>query len=196
MSPARAPAEPVGPDEVNALLAAWSAGDPAALERLLPVVYDELKAIARRLFRRERGDHTLQPTAVAHEAYLRLAGRAGATVHDRTHFLAMASRVMRQVLVDHARAHAAEKRGAGATRMVLDEELSAGDTAALADVLAVDEALARLAALDDAQARLVELRFFGGLTIEETAAVLGVSAPTVKRDWRLARAFLNRELVR
>jgi RNA polymerase sigma factor (TIGR02999 family) len=183
------------PGEVTRLLAAWAAGDAAARERLLPVVYGELRAIARKVFARERGDHTLQPTALVHEAYLKLAGGGTASsFRDRAHFFAVASQAMRQVLVDHARARATRKRGGGATRLVLVEEEAAAAPSPLADVLAIDEAIGRLAARDPDSARLVELRFFGGLTVEETAEVLGVSAPTVKRDWRLARAFLAREL--
>jgi RNA polymerase sigma-70 factor (ECF subfamily) len=181
------------PTPVTALLAAWSGGDGAAFERLLPIVYSELKAIARQVFRRERDDHTLQPTAVVHEAFLKLAGGATISFRDRAHFFAVASQAMRQVLVDHARARLAGKRGGGATRMELGENAAAGG-AELADVLAVDQALERLTAVDPDLARIVTLRFFGGLTVEEAAEVVGVSAPTVKRDWRLAKAFLAREL--
>jgi RNA polymerase sigma-70 factor (ECF subfamily) len=183
---------------VTALLAAWSGGDAAALERLLPIVYAELKSIARQVFRRERGDHTLQPTAVVHEAFLKLAGGAPVSFRDRAHFFAVASQAMRQVLVDHARARLADKRGGGATRMELGDSAvdrsSGAAGAGLADVLAVDQALERLTAVDPDLARIVTLRFFGGLTVEEAAEVVGVSAPTVKRDWRLAKAFLAREL--
>jgi RNA polymerase sigma-70 factor, ECF subfamily len=190
LSPSRRPAEP---GEVTELLAAWSAGDGAASARLLPIVYDELRSIARQVFRRERRDHTLQPTAVVHEAYLKLAGGAG-SFRDRAHFFAVASQAMRQVLVDHARARVTTKRGGGAIRMQLDDPSAPEGGASPADVLAIDEALSRLATHDPDQARLIELRFFGGLTVEETAEVLGVSAPTVKRSWRVARAFLTREL--
>jgi RNA polymerase sigma factor (TIGR02999 family) len=184
------------PGEVTALLRALGAGDATAQERLLAVVYAELKAIARQVFRRERGNHTLQPTALVHEAWVKLAGGAATSFRDRAHFFAVASQAMRQVLVDHARGRAADKRGGGAERLQLVEELvpapDVGPT--FADVLAVDEALSRFAAHDPERARLVELRFFGGLTLEEAAEVLGVSVPTVKRDWRVARAFLAREL--
>ena len=186
-------AEPAGRGHVTALLAAWSAGDPTAVDRLLPIVYVELKAIARRTFRRERGDHTLQPTALVHEAFLKLAG-GGRSFNDRAHFFAVACKAMRQVLVDHARAHASVKRGGGETCVELPGAAGGSEREETVNVLAVDEIVSRLAALDPAQARLVELRFFGGLTVEETAEVLAVSSRTVKRDWRLARAFLAREL--
>lgn len=193
MSSPSPPAGAPGPGQVTELLSAWTSGDSAALERLIPIVYGELRAIAGLVFRRERGDHTLQPTAVVHEAFLKLAG-GDVPFRDRVHFFAVAAQAMRQVLVDHARARVAAKRGGGATRIELGELPGGGADRALADVLAVDQALERLAALDADQARIVELRYFGGLTVEETAEVLGVSAPTVKRDWRLARAFLAREL--
>jgi RNA polymerase sigma-70 factor, ECF subfamily len=186
-------AGPADPGQVTALLTAWSSGETAAFERLLPIVYGELKAIARQVFRLERRDHTLQPTAVVHEAFVKLAG-GEASFRDRAHFYAVASQAMRQVLVDHARARGARKRGGNATRMELGDPACSDGELSAADVLAVDEALSRLATLDPDQARIVELRFFGGLTVEETAEVLGSSAPTVKRHWRLARAFLAREL--
>ena len=180
--------------EVIGLLAAWSSGEPTALEKLLPIVYGELRAIARQVFRHERGDHTLQPTAVVHEAFLKLASGGRTSFRDRAHFFAVASQAMRQILVDHARARATAKRGGGVTRLELGDPAANDDGPALVNVLAVDAALERLAALDRDQARLVELRYFGGLTVEESAEVLGISAPTVKRHWRLARAFLAREL--
>lgn len=183
----------VSPTPVTELLVAWSDGDAAAFDRLLPVVYAELKAIARQVFRRERGEHTLQPTAIVHEAFLKLAGGAPVSFRNRAHFFAVASQAMRQILVDHARARRAGKRGGGATRIELGER-AGEDGAELADVLAVDQALERLTAVDPELARIVTLRFFGGLTVDEAAEVIGVSAPTVKRDWRLAKAFLAREL--
>ncbi len=187
------PAAARPPAPVTELLAAWSEGDAAAFDRLLPAVYTELKAIARQIFRRERGDHTLQPTAIVHEAFLKLAGGASVSFRNRAHFFAVASQAMRQVLVDHARARVAGKRGGGATRMELGEHASEGGTEPV-DVLAVDQALVRLHVVDPELARIVTLRFFGGLTVEEAAEVVGVSAPTIKRDWRLAKAFLAREL--
>lgn len=183
----------VSPTPVTELLVAWSEGDAAAFDRLLPVVYAELKAIARQVFRRERGEHTLQPTAIVHEAFLKLAGGAPVSFRNRAHFFAVASQAMRQILVDHARARRAGKRGGGATRIELGER-AGEDGAELADVLAVDQALERLTGVDPELARIVTLRFFGGLTVDEAAEVIGVSAPTVKRDWRLAKAFLAREL--
>lgn len=184
------------PAEVTALLAAWSGGENQALEQLLPLVYGELRGIAAQLFRRERNDHTLQPTAVVHEAFLKLVRGVEVGFRDRAHFFAVASQAMRQILVDHARARVTAKRGGGATRLELRDVADQVQGASVVDVLAVDEALARLSALDPEQGRLVELRFFGGLTHEEAAEVLGVSVPTVKRDWRSARAFLVQELGR
>lgn len=181
--------------EVTALLDRWVAGDAQAIERLLPLVYGELRGIAGRLFRREREGHTLQPTALLHEAFLKLTGRRDGVYRDRAHFYAVASQAMRQVLVDYARARRTAKRGGEATLVAIDEvRHGSAPTLAAVDVLAIDEALERLAALDREQAQLVEMRFFGGLTVEEIADVLGVSTPTVKRNWRLARAFLTREL--
>lgn len=182
--------------DVTRLLSAIRDGDRSALERLIPVVYDELRDLAAFYIRRERSDHTLQPTALVHEAYLRLAGHIedhGADWRDRTHFFGVAARVMRQVLVDHARAHLAAKRGGGHTRVTFDDA-DRGVEAGTVDVLALDVALTRLAALDAEQARLVELRFFAGLTVEETAELVGRSPTSIKRDWRLARAWLHREL--
>ncbi len=183
-----------GAGEVTALLAAWAQGDATAAERLLPLVYGELRGIAARVFQRERAGHTLQPTALVHEAFLKLCRGGSSSFADRAHFYAVAARVMRQILVDHARGRAAAKRGGDVTRIELVGEMGGATGPAPVDLLVIDQALDRLAALDQAQAHLVELRFFGGLTIDETAEVLGVSIATVKRDWRLARAFLEREL--
>jgi RNA polymerase sigma factor (TIGR02999 family) len=187
-----------GTREVTALLVAWEGGDPEALERLLPLVYDELRRIGERQLRGERAGQTLQPTAVVHEAYLRLVDQSRANWQNRSQFYAVASRMMRRVLVDHARHRDRVKRGAGAPRISLDEGLDAADTPAapvdLVDLIDLNDALERLGQLDAEQARIVELRFFGGLTIEETAAVLGSSPATVKRDWASARAWLYREL--
>lgn len=188
------PPSPLGASnqDVTALLVAWSEGDAHALELLLPLVYQELRQSAARMFRRERGDHTLQPTALVHEAFLKLLGGNPTTYRDRAHFFAVASQAMRQILVDHARRRATAKRGGGRARLELEE--IAISTAEPLDVLAVDLALTRLAARDAEHARLVELRLFGGLTLEETAEVMGVSVPTVKRHWRLVRAYLLREI--
>lgn len=184
-------APPSPPSNVSELLVAWSDGDAAALEALTPLVYEELLSIARQVFRRERDDHTLQPTAVVNEAFLKLVA-PGSSFRNRAHFFAVASQAMRQILVDHARARNAQKRGGGATHIAVAEV--ADSTPALVDVIAVDTALTKLATLDRGQASIVELRYFGGLTVEETAEVLDISTPTVKRHWRLARAFLAREL--
>jgi RNA polymerase sigma factor (TIGR02999 family) len=184
------------PPEVTRLLAAWRQGDEAALDELFPLVYDELRRIARRHLRHERAGHTLQTTALVHEAYLRLAGREEGAWESRAHFFAFAARVMRHLLVDHARRDLAVRHGGGALRVTLGEAagVSAEPGGAAVDVLALDEALARLAALDERKCRLVELRYFGGLSAEETAAALGVSEITVKREWLKAKAWLYREL--
>jgi RNA polymerase sigma factor (TIGR02999 family) len=172
------------------LIARWRAGDEQALKDLLPLIYEQLHRVARQHLRHQRADHTLQATALIHEAYLRLAGGAGGSVRDRNHFVALASRMMRQVLVDHARGRHAAKRQGG-VRVTLSEAAEVADEV---DVLGVDEALKRLSEFDEQQARVVELRFFGGLSIQETADVLHISESTVKREWTMARTWLNREL--
>ena len=178
--------------DVTRLLAEWSGGDRSALDRLVPFVYDELHQIAKRHLA-SRGPQTLQSTALVNEAYLRLAGKSNVSFHDRTHFFAVAARVIRGILVDHARERLAQKRGAGAITLNLGE--AAGSTAPReVDLLALDEALGRLAGLDPQQARIVELRYFAGLSIEETAEVQGISPATVKRDWSVARRWIYREL--
>ena len=179
---------------VTALLVRWKGGDRQALDQLLPIVYSELKNIAGRHLRRERPDHTLQSAALVHEAYLRLFAQTPFDTENRAHFVMVASRLMRQILVDHARTHGAAKRGANQT-VCLDVSLVLPQERAL-DVVAVDDALVDLARLDEQQCRIVELRFFGGLANEEVADVLGISASTVKRDWRVAKAWLTRELGR
>lgn len=182
--------------DVTRLLGALREGDRAALEQLMPVVYGELRDLAASYLRRERPAHTLQPTALVHELYMRLAGyvgQHGADWRDRAHFFGVAARVMRQVLVDHARAHQTAKRGAGRLQVTLGEGMGLVDGQSI-DFVALDMALTRLAGLDPDQARLVELRYFAGLTVEETAEVLGWSVTTVKREWRTARAWLYREL--
>ena len=178
-----------GPTDVTQLLTEVSAGDSRAADLLLPLVYDELHAVAEGLMRRERPDHTLQPTALVHEAYLKLVDQTRVHWRDQAHFFAVAAQAIRRILVDHARGHERAKRGGGRTRLALDEELVAS-YAQVVDLIALDEALTQLAASDAQQARIVEMRFFAGLTIEETAAVLGVSTSTVERDWRCARARL------
>jgi RNA polymerase sigma factor (TIGR02999 family) len=157
-------------------------------------VYDELRRLAAVALRNERRDHTLQPTALVHEAYLRLVDLPGDAWKDRTHFLALASRAMRRILVDHARTRKALKRGAGDVGALADLDIPIVDPTPTVDIVLLDTALDRLAAIDGRQARIVELRFFGGLSVEETGAVIGASPRTVKRDWQLARAWLRREM--
>ena len=185
-------AAPAPAGEVTRLLRAWRQGDQDALERLIPLVYQELHRMAERYLRRERQGHTLQPTAVVNEAYLRLIGRRRVDWQDRAHFFAVAAQSMRRILVEHARHRDAKKRGGQGTRYLLDTVVITEPRAV--DLIAMDNALVKLAALDLEQGRVVELRFFGGLTEGETAEVLGVSAPTVHRKWLLAKAFLHREL--
>ena len=184
------------PTDLTRLLLDWSRGDKTALDRLMPLVYDELRALAERSLRHERSGHTLQGTALVHEAYLKLVDQRQVRWQDRAHFFAVAAQLMRRILVDHARRHGAAKRGSGEPRLPLDEADAPAAPAPLVDWLALDRALDRLAALDERQSRTVELRFFGGLTIEETAEVLQVSPATVKNDWSLARGWLYRELQR
>ncbi len=181
-------------DALAETLKGVAAGDSDALERLLPVLYQELRRLAAGFLRGERAGHTLQPTALAHEAYLRLAGRQIAW-QGRHHFMAVAARAMRSVLVDHARRRNAAKRGGGEAAVTLDTGMLAADARPVAfDDL--DDALTDLARLSERQARVVELRYFGGLSVEEAAEVLGVAPATVKRDWATARAWLYRELTR
>jgi len=186
---------PVSPGEITVLLQAWGGGDRAALERLLPLVYGELRRVAGRAMRRERPDHSLQSTALIHEAYLKLLGGSTPRWESRAHFYAIAAKLMRQVLVDHARTRRRRKRGGSAVRVTLDEGLVVSPKPD-ADLVALDDALDALAEVDARKARVVELRFFGGLGVEETAHVLGVSPQTVMRDWRLAKVWLYRELRR
>jgi RNA polymerase sigma factor (TIGR02999 family) len=183
-------AHPLEPD-VTALLKEWSGGDSNALERLMPVVYGELRKLAASYLRQERPDHTLQPTALVHEAYIRLTEQRDVAWQNRAHFFGIAARMMRRILVDHARRRQAAKRDAAAWRVVTDIS-DAPDRAP--ELLALDRALTHLEKLDPQQARVVELRFFAGLTVEETAEVAGISAATVKRDWRTAKAWLRREI--
>ena len=178
--------------EVSRLLVAWRRGDPDALDRLMPLVYDELRRLAQRHLRGERPDHTLQTTALVHEAYLRLCG-ADVAWEGRVHFLAVAAQVMRRVLVDHARSRNRHKRGSGAEVIPLEEGLALSPERPDA-VVALDEAIQRLSALDERKAHAVELHYFGGLTYDEVATALGVSAATVDRELRLAKAWLYREL--
>ncbi|HYV40572.1 MAG TPA: sigma-70 family RNA polymerase sigma factor [Thermoanaerobaculia bacterium] len=184
---------PSPPGEVTRLLVAWSRGDAKALEDLIPLVYDELRRLAERHLSREAPGHTLQPTAVVHEAYLRLVDQKRVTWKNRGHFFAVAAQTMRRLLVDHARRRDAEKRGGTQTRVPLEEAVRSTPPRD-ADVIALDRALEKLAALDATQARVVELRYFGGLTLDETADVLGTSPSSIGRAFRLAKAWLYREL--
>lgn len=177
----------------TALLQAWSRGEPGALEALVPLVHDELRRLARYYMRSERVGHTLQATALIHEAYLRLVDVRHVQWQDRAHFLAVAARIMRRILVDAARAKGYQKRGGGAPRVSFDEALVVSREPSQ-DVLAVDDALTALAAIDVRKSQVVEMRFFGGLTLDETAEALHVSRDTVKRDWRMAKLWLLREL--
>ena len=175
--------------EVTRLLIRLTDGDGDVLGELLPLVYDELRRLAAGYLRRERPGHTLQPTALVHEAYLRMVDQSQVHWQNRAHFLGVAAQMMRRILVDHARGQKAEKRGGDFQKLSLDENIDVSGERA-ADLVALDEALERLAEFDPQKARVVELRFFGGLSVEETAEVLGVSAPTVKRQWRMAKAWL------
>lgn len=182
------------PQPVSELIEKWKAGDREALNALVPLLYNELHSLAHHYLQGERSSHTLQTTALVHEAYLRLAKQGPFQTQNREHFVAIAARLMRQILVDYARNHRAAKRGAEC-RVELDEDLEPFQHRGT-DVVALDDALKELAQLDQQQSLIVELRFFGGLTVEETAAVLGTSAATVGRDWSMARAWLSREIRR
>lgn len=180
-------------DTVTELLVRWRAGDRQALDELTPLVYDELRRIATRHLRRERPDHTLQTTALAHEAYLKLVDQSRVEWQSRAHFFAVAAEIIRRILIDHARAMQRDKRGGGAKPLLLDESLHLSEKKSV-ELIALDDALNGLAKLDPQQSRVVELRFFAGLTVEETAEVMRISRATVNRDWVTARAWLLREL--
>lgn len=179
--------------EITRLLVAWGEGDKHALDRLMPFVYEELKRLARSYMRNQRKGHTLQTTALVNEAYLRLVNSDGVKWQDRSHFYAISANVMRRILVDFARARQSRKRGGDQLRVTFDEGLQRGDGRGT-DLLALDEALGRLSGLDERQSKVVELKYFGGLTEDEAAHVLGISARTVRREWSVARAWLYREL--
>jgi RNA polymerase sigma factor (TIGR02999 family) len=181
--------------EITRLLRAWGGGDRAAMEELAPLVYGELRRMAHRYLRRENPGNTLQPTALVNEAYLRLVDVHSVRWEDRAHFFAVSAQMMRRILVDAARARTTGKRGGGAVHLNLNESIDAIPDRGR-ELVALDEALDALAQLDRRKARVVEMRFFGGLTVEETAEVLKISAPSVLRDWKLARAWLMRELSR
>lgn len=185
---------PVSSGQISKLLLDWGRGNQEAREALIPVVYDELRRLARARLWRERPDHTFESAALVNEAYLRLVRQQSPNWRNRTHFFAAAAQLMRHILVDHARGRRAAKRGAGAPRLALDPEIAPAREQQEIDVVALDDALTRLANMDPEQGRLVELRYFGGLSIEETAAVMGTSPATVKREWATARAWLKREL--
>jgi RNA polymerase sigma factor (TIGR02999 family) len=180
----------IPPQPVTELLARWSKGDASARDALIPLVYDELRRIARRSLSSQSPGHTLQPTALVHEAYLRLARNETMEYQNRAHFFAMAARMMRQILVDHARKHSAVKRGSNPVTVAANELTVASSDLSL-DLLALDHAMERLAALDPRQCRIVELRFFGGLSIEETSEVENISPATTKREWATARLWLH-----
>ena len=180
------------PGEITRLLIAWKGGDAGALDRLVPIVYAELHRMAERYIRNERRGHTLRPTAIVHEAYLRLIGRQADNWQNRSHFFAVAAQSMRRVLVEYARQRGARKRGGQGERFLLETAVLVEPRAV--DLIAVDDALAKLSELDAEQGRIVELRFFGGLTEDETADALEISPSTVHRKWLLAKAFLHREL--
>jgi len=190
---------PAGPSEITALIRAWGNGDQTALEQLTPLVYNELRRIARRYMRNRRLDNTLQTTALVHEAYLHLMDAKNVPCRDRAHFFAASAQIMRRIMIDAARARTSLKRGGGMERMnhssaVNLDEIPSPTSARSAELLALDVALSRLEQLDDRKARVVELRFFGGLGVDEVADVLNISPQSVMRDWRLARVWLAREL--
>jgi len=180
-------------DQVTQLLVQLGSGNRAAVDELTPLVYKELKRIAGGQLRNERPGHTLQATALVHEAYLKLVDQRDVSWQNRAHFFGVAAQVMRRILMDYARGRIRDKRGGGLNRTTLDEALVVSADRA-SDLVAIDEALSRLEALDARQAKIVELRFFGGLSVEETAEAMGISTPTVKREWAMAKAWLYREL--
>jgi len=183
----------VSPQEVTQLLADWGKGDRSALDKLFPLVHSELRRIAQRQMNQERGGHTLQATALVNEAYLKLVGQQSFEWQNRAHFFAVCAQVMRHILIDHARAHARDKRGGGAIQVSLNEVAVVAEEQA-PYILALDEALRRLERLDPQKGKIVELRYFGGLTVEETAEFLKTSQRTVEREWTAAKAWLYREL--
>jgi RNA polymerase sigma factor (TIGR02999 family) len=180
-------------EEVTRMLIDWSGGDGEAPARLMPLVYEELRRLARQYLQRERPDHTLQATGLVHEAYLRLVDQSTTTWQNRAHFFGVAAQIMRRILVDYARSHRAEKRGGGWDKLVFDDALAPSAERSI-DLVALDDALKDLLAFDPRQSQIVELRFFGGLTNEEIGEVLDVSPRTVKREWRMAKAWLRREI--
>jgi RNA polymerase sigma factor (TIGR02999 family) len=185
--------DPASSGPITGLLLRWSEGDPAAREALIPLVYDELRRLARQCLASQRQDHTLQSTALVHEAYLRLVGRTSVHWQNRVHFYAVAAQLMRRILVDHARKQSAAKRGGNHLTLILDEAVALPKKREL-DLIALDDALNELAELDQRQSHIVELRFFGGLSIEDSSHVLGISPATVKREWATARTWLYQQM--
>jgi RNA polymerase sigma factor (TIGR02999 family) len=181
------------PEEITQLLLSWSKGDEAALDRLIPIVYPELRRLARRYMAHQSPEHTLQTSALINEAYLRLVDQQAVEWQDRSHFFAAAAQMMRHILIDHARGHRYAKRGAGAQHVPLDDVAIVSQERA-ADLIALDDALTSLAEFDQRKAQIVELRFFGGLTVEETAEFMKLSPITIKREWRSAKAWLQSEI--
>jgi RNA polymerase sigma factor (TIGR02999 family) len=187
--------QPTSPDQLTQLLVRWRGGDREALDALMPLVYDELRRLAHYYLQRERSDHTLQSTALVHEAYMRMLGQNLPDWQNRAHFFGVAARLMRQILVEYARSHQAAKRGGDACKVTLDEGALVPQKTDV-DVIQLDDALQDLAKLDEQQSRIVELRFFAGLSIDDTSEVLGISPATVAREWTTARIWLHREISR
>lgn len=182
-----------GLQDISVILKEWSSGNREIADEILPLVYHELRKLAAQYLRKERPDHTLQPTALVHEAYLKLVDISEVNWQDRMHFFAVSSQIMRNILVDHARARLSEKRGGGIQKIELDEAISFSNSSSV-NLIELDDALKHLAEFDEQQCKIVELRFFGGLTIEEIARVLNISPATVKRDWVMAKAWLHKTL--
>jgi RNA polymerase sigma-70 factor, ECF subfamily len=181
------------PEDITRLLIAWSNGDQGAFSKLAPLVYDELRLIAARFMQRERQDHTLQPTALVNEAFLRLVKQNGIKWQNRAHFFGISAKLMRQILVEYARSRRTAKRDSGGLTLSLDEAIGVTREKPL-DLIALDDALNRLNDIDPQKSRIVELRYFGGLNIEETAEVIGISPATIKREWSVARAWLHTQI--
>ena len=184
------------PSEITQMLIELTGGNKDVVNQILPHIYDELRRLAGSYLRRERADHTLQPTALVHEAYMKLIDQKQVHWQNRAHFFGIAAQVMRRILMDHARKHTAEKRGGDADKLPLEEEILVVSHERSADLIALDDALQALSQFDEQKAKIVELRYFGGLSIEETAEVIGVSVPTINRQWRMAKAWLHAELAR
>lgn len=187
---------PTSPDNVTKLLVELTDGNTQVLELLLPIVYNELRSLANNYLRRERDDHTLQPTALVHEAYLKLVDQKNVQWQNRAHFFGVAANIMRRILVDHARKHKADKRGGEFSKEQLEEALIVVSDEKSFELLALDDALEQLAKVDPQKSRIVELRYFGGLSVEETAEVMGISEITVKRHWKMAKAWLYGQISR